>query len=202
MLTDKMKVVIINGSYHRKGMTSALIESFVKGIRHNKKAKIRHYFLIDIDFGFCEGCYKCIMDNSKIGKCPMDDNIGDILQQMREADLLVFASPIYEFGPTAIMKKFFERSLPLLGFSSGPPKPRNPLVKGKKGVVILSSGAPFPFNYLLRMTSYPSRVMRFFLKAAGCSKIYRIYAGGMESKETYYKKYTTKAYRLGKKITR
>jgi len=90
-----------------------------------------------------------------------------------KADILVYASPIYQFTITALFKKFNERTMPVLFRSkkSPFPQPRNKIKKGKKGVVLLSTGAPFPFNVLFGMTKYAKK---FFSYSAGHSDVRRI----------------------------
>lgn len=187
-----MKTTIINGSYHKEGMTSSLIDNLIKGLGKPKE----NIFLMDHDFRFCEGCASCL----KKGTCGLEDEAARWIREAGNSDIVVLATPVYMFAPTAIMKKFLERNLSL--FQGAPPRPRTQKVKGRTGVILLSSGAPYPINMLLRMTSYPVRIMRFILKGYGCSDIHVLRAGGMELSRRNFDRWNDKARGLGKMIQR
>ena len=106
-----MKTIIIKGSYHKNGITTSLVESFVKGLKEkNPEMKIKIFDLLDENIEFCKGCGNCAKDNGlKLGECITDDNVKNILQEMLSCDRIVFASPIYEGCMTALFKRFNEK---------------------------------------------------------------------------------------------
>ncbi|OPY73958.1 MAG: putative NAD(P)H-dependent FMN-containing oxidoreductase YwqN [Syntrophorhabdus sp. PtaU1.Bin058] len=53
----------------------------------------------------CKACYGCIMDNP----CPLNDDMGFLLQEIVQADAVIMASPIYFLGANAIFKKILDR---------------------------------------------------------------------------------------------
>ena len=53
-----------------------------------------------------------------------------IYPQMEEADLIIFGTPVYWYGPTAKMKLFIDRMRPFVA---------NGKLKGKKAVVVAPS---------------------------------------------------------------
>jgi multimeric flavodoxin WrbA len=196
-----MKVLVINGSYKKNGMTSALIDSFLKGlVSKTKGMKVKTATLRDMKFKFCDGCNDCTKkDDKAIGLCPMHDALDEILPAMLEADRIVFASPIYCLSETAVMKKFIERCVPFLTIGTMGPNPRNKAVKGKKGVVLLSTGAPYPFNVLFGHILPAKRILSKFCKYSGCEKVLTLSAGGMETSEKAKSKFISKAFALGVK---
>lgn len=198
-----MKVVIIQGSYHRKGCTSDLVDEFKKGIKTiNPKIDIETVNLLDAKVEFCKGCIQCSTDKSlQIGKCPIKDDVRKILEKLIEADVVVFATPLYDFGPTALMKKFMERCVAMTYWEPWP-KARIKKKKGKIGVVLLSAACPNPYNDLLLMTAYPRIVLSLYTRGFGCSKAYVLSAGGMPLEEKYNTKWKKKSYKLGVKIAR
>jgi multimeric flavodoxin WrbA len=177
-----MKVLIINGSYHRNGIITALIDSFKSGLlQGHPDAQIHAINLLDLDVTFCTGTSVCGQnDGRSIGECVIKDGMAKILEDMVACDILVFASPIYCLSQTAIMKRFLERCLPLVQFSSMGPKARNSVRKDKKGVIILSTGAPYPLNVLMGFTQHAQKVLSFFCRLCGCAKVVTVKAGGME----------------------
>lgn len=199
-MKNRLKTTIINGTYRKNGTTARLVKSFEKGLGKKNDTKIID--LIDTRFNFCQGCGSCMMDtkSTPYASCKNKDGFDKILDDLLEADIVVFATPIYEFGVTAVMKKFFERCLVLVKGGGSGPRPRNQKQKGKLGVIILTSGAPWPINSLLGMTRYPNFITRLFAKACGCDKIKFIKAGGVQMKR-FDRKYNDKVYSLAKKIS-
>ncbi|MCK9596050.1 flavodoxin family protein [Candidatus Pacearchaeota archaeon] len=198
-----MKVVIVQASYHRKGYTSSLVDEFKKGVKSvNKNADIEVFNLLDSKVEFCTGCIQCSHDKSlKIGKCPIKDDVRGMLEKLVDADVVVFATPLYDFGPTALLKRFMERCVPMTYWDPYP-KARLPKKKGKYGVVLISAACPDPYNDLLLMTAYPRAVLSLYTRGFGCSKAYIISAGGMPVAERYNTKWKKRSYDLGVKIAR
>ena len=198
-----MKTLIVNGSYKKDGVTAALVESFKKGLLSgDPQAEIKTVNLIDTPIEFCKGCGACRIDTSKnIGECDTKDGTENILKEMLEADSLVLATPIYMFTHTALMKRFLERCLPLLKPGKmGPPVSRNAPKKGKRGLVILSTGAPYPINTIMGFTANADNLLSRISRAAACEKIFRIKCGGFESSEKAKQKFLKEAYAAGVKL--
>jgi multimeric flavodoxin WrbA len=199
-----MNVLVINGSYHTKGMTAELIESFKAGLlKAAPSASVKVVDLVDLDVKFCTGTSACgTKDGKPVGQCVLKDAMLDSLMAMLDCDVLVMASPIYWLSHTALMQKFLERCLPLLEFSSFGPKPRNPARRGKQGVVIVSTGAPFPMNMLMGFTRHAVKIMGMALRFSGCAKISVMRAGGMERDEKAKERCLKEAFALGMQIGR
>ena len=199
----KMNCIVLKGSYHKNGYISSLVKNFINGLKENNKGlKAEIIDLMDKNINFCRGCLKCNSDNGEsLGKCNQNDDMQNILKKMVEADILVYASPIYQFTITALFKKFNERTMPVLFRSkkSPFPQPRNKIKKGKKGVVLLSTGAPFPFNVLFGMTKYAKKIFFLFCRAFGCEKNFILQAGGVGN-EKMKNQYLNKAFNLGLKV--
>ena len=191
-----MDITIINGSYHKDGMTQQLIDAFCEGIG---KADVRQYSLRDMDFSYCDACCTCMDTQGGMDRCPKKDLL-DVHQRMLDSDIIIYASPIHLFGPTAVMKKFMERNLPAMDFSSGMPRPRLGKDAQKTGVILLSSGAPYPFNILLGITRHPTKMLRMLLKGFGCGRISTLRAGGMQIRDRTREKELQRARKLGGRI--
>ncbi|MFP4424442.1 MAG: flavodoxin family protein [Candidatus Woesearchaeota archaeon] len=188
-------VLIIQGSYKESGMTVALTRSFTGGIKEAyPKAQVEEIFLKNTKIEFCEGCYEC----SNI-QCKIDDGMNEILKKMIQANVLVYATPVYMYGPTALMKRFMERNYPVLETASGMPKSR---LKKRDciGTVILSSGAPPVINRIFGITYYPSKILKWLCRLWGCRNTYVLRAGGMESGNKAKAREVRKARDLGRTI--
>jgi multimeric flavodoxin WrbA len=196
-----MNVVIINGSYHKAGMVSSLINSFTSGLKNeDDDPHIKRIDLLDQPIEFCKGCINCARNDGKVlGDCSQQDGMRQILEGLLESDLVVFATPIYELGPTALMKRFMERSMPILYFDRRGPVPRNKTQKGKTGLVIVSSATPYPLNVLTGLTKYPVSILSQFCQGFGCQRVKNIKAGGMQI-DKYREKFLKEAYEAGRKM--
>ena len=196
-----MKVVILDGAHNKSGMTLKLVNKFISGLKAEKPdAQVKTHDLLNENIAFCRGCGKCTEDKNPINaECVIQDVCLNIKQEALEADLLIFATPIYEYCISSAMKRFLERCLTLVTFKMGP-APRAKVVSGKVGVVICSSGAPFPFNHLMGITRYPKFMLRLACKLFRCSEISMLLAGGMAASSKMQTKWEGKALKLGKKI--
>jgi multimeric flavodoxin WrbA len=201
-----MKIAIIQGSYHKSGATAGLVDQFIAGVKSkNPEAEILHFNLLDKKIEYCSGCNQCTKaDGQPVGECSIkDDEMRAIIAACLAADCLVIATPIYEYGPTAILKKWMERSLPLLlPGRFGPPVPRNPRLKQKQGVVLLSSGAPWPFNRLMGITRYPVKILPMLCRFYGCGRVFVLPAGGLEALPKAKERFGRKAFALGERVGR
>lgn len=196
-----MKIVVLDGTHQKTGMTLKLVDRFLEGIKIVKPdTEIKVYDLLNEDIAFCRGCGQCTEDKNPVNaSCAITDACYDIKQAALNSDVVVFASPIYEYCVSSVMKRFLERCLTLVTFRMGP-APRQKAIKGKIGVVLCSSGAPFPFNHLMGITRYPKFILRLGCKLFGCSEINIILAGGMAISPKMQNKWENKALKLGQKV--
>ncbi|MGA2545858.1 MAG: NAD(P)H-dependent oxidoreductase [Rectinemataceae bacterium] len=107
------KVLLLNGSPRGRGsMSLKLAETFVEGYSSQQKTEVERIDLAEKDIRPCTGCYGCW--KSGRGLCVQQDDMADLLPVYTQADLVLVSTPVYHFGMTAILKAFFERSLPLV----------------------------------------------------------------------------------------
>lgn len=55
----------------------------------------------------CKGCFACLMPNKD---CNIEDDVGWLLDRLKESDGIVFASPNYLMGPVGCVKMLADRS--------------------------------------------------------------------------------------------
>lgn len=199
-----MKIVILDGTHNKSGMTLKLVSKFLEGVKSVRpEAEIAAHDLLNENIAFCRGCGKCTEDKDPISaKCMIeDDDCGKIKQEALEADVVVFATPIYEYCVSSAMKRFLERCLTLVAFRMGPAA-RARAIKGKVGVAICSSGAPFPFNHLMGITRYPKFILKLGSKLFRCGEVKMLLAGGMAISPKMEAKWENKSFNLGKQVAR
>lgn len=99
-----MKFVGFLGSPRKHGNTSILLHNLMDGAKDNG-AQTTLYYLNDLCLKGCQGCNAC----KKKGHCVILDDMQDIYGSINEADVLVFASPVYMWGMTAQLKLLIDR---------------------------------------------------------------------------------------------
>jgi len=100
-----MFVLGLQGSPRSKGNTSTLLSAFLDEVEKSG-GRVKNLDVTRMNVLPCLGCGAC----EKKGYCPRDDDMQGIYPVLRKADLVVLATPIYFYGPTAQMKLFIDRS--------------------------------------------------------------------------------------------
>ena len=106
------KVVVISSSPRKGGNSDTLCDEFVKGAKEAGNDAVK-YFLEEIEFGSCKACMRC---KTPERECYQDDQISIILDDMMEADVIVYATPIYYYEMTGTLKMFFDRCYPIFNY--------------------------------------------------------------------------------------
>ncbi|MCE7743204.1 MAG: flavodoxin family protein [Candidatus Heimdallarchaeota archaeon] len=105
-----VRVLILNGSPRKKGNTLFLVSELAEQLRaKNNFVKILH--LNDYDIKPCQSCYWCYRDFPL--QCIQDDVMNGLYPHALDAEVIIFASPIYWFTYSAQLKLFVDRLLAL-----------------------------------------------------------------------------------------
>ncbi|MBR5267113.1 MAG: flavodoxin family protein [Lachnospiraceae bacterium] len=102
-----MKIYILMGSPRKDGNTAALVNPFTDELK-SAGHEVEMVWLYDKDIKPCMACRACQKDWKVFG-CARQDDAQDIFDKILEADLLVFATPIYCWYCTAPMKALMDR---------------------------------------------------------------------------------------------
>ena len=86
------KVLIISSSPRKGGNSETLAAAFAKGTREAGN-QVETVYLREKQVGFCKGCLACL----KLGHCVIQDDAMEIADKMHDADVLVFATPVYYY---------------------------------------------------------------------------------------------------------
>ena len=95
-----MKVTCLLGSPREKGNSAALAKKFCK-TAESLGASIRTVSLNTLNFRGCQGCMAC---KTKLDKCALEDDLTEVLEAIRETDVLVLASPVYYWDVSSQLK--------------------------------------------------------------------------------------------------
>ena len=99
------KVLIITASL-RKGSNSDMLAEYFKDGAVSVGNVVETVSLKDKKIGFCKGCFAC----QKIGKCVIADDANEITDKIAEADVVVWATPIYYYEMSGLMKTMIDRA--------------------------------------------------------------------------------------------
>lgn len=105
-----MKILALNGSHRgSRGSTQRLLNWIAEGARE-AGAEFEPILLAEKKIMPCAGCDTCHSPDIKL-RCVYEDedDVRAIFNKMAEADLLIYASPVYIFSITGIMKTFLDR---------------------------------------------------------------------------------------------
>ncbi len=122
-----MKALILFGSPRKKGNTIQLVNVLSKVLK-DKGHGVKMLYLNDMNIRPCQGCYACL----KEGICRINDDMKDIRKFITESDLIVYATPIYWFGPSGQLKLVMDRSIAFMD------EKYNSRVKGKKAITLMT----------------------------------------------------------------
>lgn len=101
-------ILIISSSPRKGGNSETLAAAFAKGATENGN-KVETIYLREKQIGFCKGCLACL----NLGHCIIDDDAVEIAAKMHDADILVFASPVYYYCISGQLKTMLDRANPL-----------------------------------------------------------------------------------------
>lgn len=101
------RVLILSGSPRKGGNSDALCDEFMRGAAEsgNEVKKIR---VAEKNVGYCRACYYCKKSG---GKCVINDDMAEILDEMIKADAIVLASPVYFYSIDAQLKTVIDRTV-------------------------------------------------------------------------------------------
>ncbi|MDR3588511.1 MAG: flavodoxin family protein [Negativicutes bacterium] len=105
-----MKILALNGSHRgAAGCTQWLLERIAEGARA-AGAEFETVVLAEQNIKRCSGCETCHTPGHLL-RCvyEQEDDVKAIHAKMKAADILIYATPVYIFGLTGLMKTFLDR---------------------------------------------------------------------------------------------
>ena len=145
-----MKILVLNGSPRKNGNTAALVEAFREGAE-SAGHEVKIWNVGSMKINGCLGCEYC--HGAGAGKCVQNDDMQQIYPDMADAEMVVWASPIYYWSLSGQMQSCITRFY-------APGKPA-----AKKYAMILSSGSSGVYD--APISQYKSCVGYFGAKDMG-----------------------------------
>ena len=115
------KILILYGAGKKNGNTAAMIDAFKAGAAGNE---ITEFFLQTMNIHGCMDCGGCRRkEKGSSEPCVQKDDMQQIYPVFRDADVIVFASPVYWWDITGTLKTAIDRLYaPLMNAGAGSPK--------------------------------------------------------------------------------
>ena len=199
-----MIITGILGSPRLHGKCSRLLQEVLNGAeRHG--ADTQRIDLITCTIQHCRGCCRCMTTDPelKIGLCSLKDDMQNLLELYAQSDGYVLASPVYDVCITSLMKKFFERKLPLFYRPKDAyatiSAPRTPCAFKKKAVMIVTGNCGDEYRELIGDPCF--EMLESQLLVEQIETVEKQYVGGVENmtEDTFKEKLNT-AFFAGKKL--
>ncbi len=130
-----MNVIAFSGSPRKDGNTDLLLGEAVKGVESTGTA-VKIFRLNLMDIKPCQNCGGC----DETGECIIKDDMEEIYREIRTADRIILASPIFFFSLSAQTKAMIDRCQ---SFWCEKYLLRRPIIEGeygRKGLLLLVGG--------------------------------------------------------------
>ena len=138
------KVLAISGSPRgNRGYTHALLRPVIEGIER-QGVEVETILLSKKKINACTGCWTCWMQTD--GECAFRDDMRDLALKIQDADIIVYAFPIYVDGVPGIVKNLLDRQTHQLYpyMIPGLTKTRHPRRIPKEQYYVVLSTCGFP----------------------------------------------------------
>ena len=92
-----------------KGNTALILNPFLEGMKE-EGAEVELFYTRKLNINPCTGEFNCWLKTP--GKCYQNDDMNILYPKITEADVIVFATPVYVDGVTGPMKNLIDRMIP------------------------------------------------------------------------------------------
>ena len=134
-----MEILALIGTPRKRSNTDQLVDQILEG-SHKANHTSKKLYLYDYEILPCVDCRACKKGNFV---CPLKDGMRKIYPKMEKADLIIFGTPNYWYGPTGKMKLLIDRMRPFV---------ENRKLKGKKWAIVSPSAeGPHSCRLLVEM---------------------------------------------------
>jgi len=166
-----MKITGFSGSPRKDGSTNTLVKRILKNAEENDY-ETAFFSLNNLDINPCQACSYCAEENG----CDLDDDMNDILNEIKSSEYVVIGSPVY-FGQSSAQTRLFTDRF----YSIYNNKSEN--FKGKKAILVYTQGDSNPELY----EQYFNHEKEHFYEFVGFDVVNTLIAPGVHSKEELLK---------------
>jgi multimeric flavodoxin WrbA len=123
---EMAKVFSVMGSPRKGGNTDILVGRIAEGAGA-AGAGVETVRLGELELRECDGCHACWRGRP----CSKNDDMRLLYPKVADSEVLVLGTPVYWYGPTALMKAFLDR---FVYFNC---EANRPMVRGKRAAVAI-----------------------------------------------------------------
>ncbi len=165
-----MNIVCVFGSPRTRGNSASIAKRFCE-TAGSLGAEIKYFHLNKLVFTGCQACMSC---KTKLDRCALKDDLTEVLDAVRDTDVLVIATPVYYGEVSSQTKAFIDRTFSYVApdYMTNPASSR--LSPGKKLLFIQVQAQPDERKY---NDIYPR--YDYFFKWYGFNESYLIRACGL-----------------------
>lgn len=132
LLNEDANILVLFGSPKKQGHTKRLLDAFFSACPET--VNVQTVYLYDVNPKACIDCNAC----KKQEKCVYDD-LDSIFQQIQDANLIIVATPVYNYSLPSPLKAFFDRLQPY--YYAVFEREENLFAsKDRKGILLVTSG--------------------------------------------------------------
>lgn len=102
------KVIVVTSSPRKGGNSETLSEQFAEGAK-SAGHQVQIVSVRSLGLQFCTGCLYCQSHPT----CVLKDGMNALYSEFEQADVLVFATPVYYYSISGQLKTFLDRLNPL-----------------------------------------------------------------------------------------
>jgi len=126
MEIEMAKILAVVGSPRKGGNTDLLVSQIAEGARA-ADAQVELVRLGEVQIRECDGCHACW----KGRPCSKKDDMLAIYPRIAASEIIILGTPVYWYGPTALMKGFIDR---FVYFNC---EANRSMIRGKRAVVAI-----------------------------------------------------------------
>jgi multimeric flavodoxin WrbA len=164
------KILVIQGGGRPTGNTAQLVNSFVRGAEESGH-NVEVISLLKNEVKGCLGCNAC-----RYGKpCIQKDGFNDIVPKIKEANMIVFASPLYFWTISSRIKALIERFYCIAEEDPNPPLGRYEKYPDKDCALLMTAADDFFWTFEQAVSYYHFTIVNYIgfhdkgmLLAGGC----------------------------------
>ena len=150
------KMLVVQGGGRANGNTAQLVSHFVKGAEESNHT-VEVISLVKNEVKGCIGCNAC-----RYGKpCVQKDAFNGIVPQIKEADCIVFASPLYFWTVSARIKAFIERFYCIAEEDDNPPLGRYEKYPVKDCALLMTSADDYFWTFEQAVSYYQFTMVNY-----------------------------------------
>ena len=150
------KLLIINGSPRKNGCDAKICAAAAE-LAAKYDYETETIWAYDLDIGGCRACMAC----KKNQRCVQKDGMNEILDKIKESDMLLFATPVYFLAETGPFKTFIDRMYPMMCMN--PDRTVTSYIGNvKKASIVITCGAPDGNMIFANMIARFANVMKMY----------------------------------------